>query len=519
MGFAGTIKRAGKWVKKTWTFAGSHYRLVFVIGIITGIFLLLFGHSFAEYTSTDSSCEVCHVHPHSTTSWKLSTHYGNTSGVVVHCVECHLPPKGLNKYIQKARFGIKDIYGFIFKDKEKLDWEAKSTIEHAKRFTFNESCIHCHENLFQLDLSQQGVNAHLDYLNNPDGRVCINCHIDVGHYDPDIIHGHLTEFGITPEKPEEIYTGPAVVDKFESFTEYIPGSSVSFEMVAIPEGIFKIGSPEKEALRDEDEGPQRNVKITKLFMGKAEVSWDEYMAFFSQTGAEGKSETSSSGNDDVDGITGATPPWGAPDQGWGKGSRPAITMTHHAAVVYCQWLSSVTGKKYRLPTEAEWEYACRGGTESPYFFEGSAKDYTSEGFFKKIFGTDTTVINTYVVYKGNSPNKTQEPSSVEENPFGLLNMAGNVAEFCSDWYSAGIYETYPTGNKVVVNPKGPSGGEEHVIRGGAYFSDAKDVRSAARDKTQHDAWLLTDPQIPKSKWWYSDSRHVGFRVVCEWDGQ
>ncbi len=519
MGFKHMFSGVGKRVKKCWTFAGSHYRFVFFIGLLSGIVLLLFSHKFVEYTSTDSSCEACHVHPQATSSWKLSVHYGNTSGVIVHCVDCHLPPDGIKYLTAKAKTGIKDIWGFLLKNKDKIDWEAKSTLEHAKKHTFNASCTHCHQNLFQLDLSQQGVNAHLDYVNNPEGKVCIQCHLDAGHYDPNALHAHNTEFAEMPDESREIYTQPAVVSSFESFTEFIPKSPVSFEMITVPEGIFTLGSPEKEALRDEDEGPQRRIKISKFFMGKVEVSWEEYMAFFSQTSAEGKSETSSSGNGEVDGITGATPPWGAPDQGWGKETRPAITMTHHAASVYCQWLSSITGKNYRLPTEAEWEYACRGGTETAYFFEGSAKDYSEEKFWNKIFGADTSIIAGYVCYRGNIPNKTQKPSFVKENPFGLINMLGNVAEFCSDWYSPEIYSTYPTGNRVAVNPKGPASGKEHVIRGGAYWSDAKDVRSAARENTQHDSWLLTDPQIPKSIWWYSDSKHVGFRVVCEWDGE
>jgi formylglycine-generating enzyme required for sulfatase activity len=94
-------------------------------------------------------------------------------------------------------------------------------------------------------------------------------------------------------------------------------------------------------------------------------------------------------------------------------------------------------------------------------------------------------------------------------------MLGNVSEFCSDWYSPDIYEQYD--NQSVKNPTGPLTGEEHVIRGGSYNQGAGEVRSASRDYTRTETWLKTDPQIPKSIWWYSDVSHVGFRVVCEFD--
>ncbi len=215
-----------------------------------------------------------------------------------------------------------------------------------------------------------------------------------------------------------------------------------------------------------------------------------------------------------DAITGPTPPFGIPDQGWGGGKRPAITMTYYAATTYCQWLSKVTGKHYRLPTEAEWEYACRAGTETPYFFPGSPKQFSKKGLRSKLFGADTTTINSYVVYMLNSHGKTQEPSFVKPNPFGLKNTEGNVMEFCSDWYAD---DAYSQTSAVVKDPKGPTGGTEHVVRGGDYASDASDVRSAARDYTRTSDWLRTDPQQPKSIWWYSDIKGIGFRVVCEPD--
>lgn len=185
-------------------------------------------------------------------------------------------------------------------------------------------------------------------------------------------------------------------------------------------------------------------------------------------------------------------------------------MTFYAANVYCKWLSKITGKKYRLPTEAEWEYACRAGTDGPYFFNGDPKKYTKNRLWNKVFGADTTTINSFVIYANNSHGRTQPFSAVHPNPFGLYNMLGNVREFCSDWYDAAAYAQYPAV---------PQSGLEHVVRGGSFKSDAADIRCAARDLTHHDAWMMTDPQMPKSLWWYSDCDDVGFRVVCEFDGK
>lgn len=515
----GFFKRKFQFKEKLFTFIKSYYKAIFFIGFAAGIILTALSVKLVKYTSTDNYCASCHVHDHATASWKLSTHYGQYSGMTVHCTECHLPPGGLKYLTAKAKTGIKDIWGYLFKDSADFNWELKSQLEHAQKFVYKESCINCHHNPFPLDLSEIGSNAHLSYLNDPENIRCISCHIGVGHYDPLNLHAKNVRFGEMDKENTEFYTEPAKPETFENFTEYIPNSSVKFDMVAIPEGVFEIGSPESEKLRNNDEGPVRKVKTGRFFMGKIEVSWDEYLAFFQQTGSEGKSGSSTVSSDTegkVDVITGATPPWGAPDQGWGIGSRPAITMTYYAAEVYCQWLSQVSGKKYRLPTEAEWEYACRGGTKTPYFFEGKPQKFSKDRFLNKIFGIDTSIIAGYIIYEQNSFGKTEEPGIVKENPFGLKNMSGNVSEFCSDFYKPDIYSTYPV-DKIIVNPKGPRNGTEHIIRGGSYRSDARYVRSAARDYTHHDEWLTTDPQIPKSIWWYSDCKHVGFRVVCEAD--
>ncbi len=486
--------------------------LLFVLGLLAALAFMYAGNKAVKYTSSDEYCISCHVHPGADQSWKLSPHHDNKTGIIVHCAECHLPPNGHGMLWAKAKHGLKDIYGYYFKDSADFNWPAQRKLDLAKKHVYVESCAKCHQNLFPKTLTVEGENAHLSFLSSKTEISCLNCHLEVGHFDPKNKHQHDMNFGKSATENTRIYTGPTLVSSFTNFTEKIPGTSVSFDMVAIPGGEFRMGSPKNEPMRKPDEGPLHPVKVTRFFMAKAEVSWDEYLEFFKATSSQGRKEAEE--NENVDAISGPTPPWGAPDQGWGKGTRPAITMTWKAADTYCKWLSKVTGKKYRLPTEAEWEYAARGGTRTPYFFPGDPKKFTSEGFFRKIFGPDTAVIHSYVAYKVTSPAQTVEPESVKANPFGLKNMLGNVYEFCSDWYSPKAYSEY---RKEVVDPTGPKRGKEHVIRGGSFKSDAKDVRCASRDFTKTREWLVTDPQMPKSVWWYSDCVDIGFRVVCEVD--
>jgi formylglycine-generating enzyme len=423
--------------------------------------------------------------------------------------------------VAKGKTGLRDLWSKWTKDSASFNWSDKKRLEAARGYVYESSCINCHENLFPATLTKDGEDAHLYYIQTkktPELH-CINCHLNAGHYIEGYTHGSNSTFGSTSSAVKEIFNEPAKVSEFKNFTERIPKSPVSFNMVAIPGGTFKLGSPSAEPLRKEDEGPVRDVRIKPFFMAEIEVSWDEYLAFYAQTAAEGRS-TDTEGlragkSSATDAISGATPPYGQPDQGWGMGKRPAISFSFHAAETYCKWLSYVTGKNYRLPTEAEWEYACRGGSTGPYFFPGDPRKFDKSGLKAKFSKNDTAIINTYIIYKGNSPTKTQLPDRVKPNPFGLKNMAGNVAEFCSDWYQPDTYAKYPDG--ILNNPKGPAEGTEHVVRGGSFLSTAGVLRCAARDYTRTEAWLKTDPQMPKSIWWYSDCFNVGFRVVCEYD--
>ncbi len=491
-------------------------------GFILGAVIFLGGGKALTLTSTNEFCVSCHIHPQADAAWKKSVHYDTRSGYRIACVECHLPPKGEKYLWEKGRTGFRDLWSYITKDSASFNWEERRKLEIARTYVYESSCIKCHENLFPAKLTKEGEDAHLYYKQQrektPDLH-CINCHLNAGHYIEGYTHGTNSTFGKESSAPKEIYSEPAPVSEFKSFTELIPGSPVSFNMIAIPGGTFKMGSPEEEPFREEDEGPVKEVGISPFFMGEVEVTWDEYLAFYAQTAGEGRSTDTEgsrkSSNSETDAITGATPPYGQPDQGWGMGQRPAISFSFHAAETYCKWLSQVTGKNYRLPTEAEWEYACRAGSDGPYSFPGDPKKFEKKGLRAKLSDNDTTLINTFIIYKENSMGKTHPAGRVKPNPYGLRNMAGNVAEFCSDWYKSDIYSQYPAG--IVMDPKGPESGTEHVIRGGSFNSSAGNLRSAGRDSTQTDAWLRTDPQMPKSIWWYSDCFNVGFRVVCEFD--
>ena len=340
----------------------------------------------------------------------------------------------------------------------------------------------------------------------------------MGHYQEQPVQ--TLDFGAQEEEKFPRPERPVDTDEFVDYTQTMPESDVTFDMIAIPGGTFTIGSTKDQPGSEEDERPARIVQISPFWMGETEVSWREWEAFYAKTATRGKNEIipgmESAAEDSIefDAITGPTPPYGSPDQGWGRGERPAITMTHHAAEVYCEWLSKVTGKKFRLPTEAEWEYACRAGTSGAYYFDADPGKLTKTSLINRIKGIDTSVLDEHTWFDGNSSGKTHLPFTKAPNPWGLFNMSGNVKEFCADWYAPDAYSAYPDG-QAVVNPKGPSSGTEHVIRGGSFRSDPMALRVSNRDHTYTSRWLMTDPQQPKSIWWYSDCKEVGFRIVRE----
>ncbi len=492
------------------------YWIIGLMGFIIGALLVAAFDTTMNTTSSNEYCMSCHTHEQADLDWKKSPHYLSHSGVMTDCAACHLPPKedGLLKYyMAKSKMGAKDLWAKMTQDTDKIDWESKRSLENARKIVYNSSCEKCHVNLYPEGISDDGITAHLYYDDNAKklGLDCISCHLNVGHYMPGYEHKRL-EGKVIEADNGPIYDTLAQVNAFENFTETVPGTKAAIRMIAVPGGEFTMGSSDKEPFHSADEGPAKKVKVSPFFMGEVEVTWRQFWAFYNETMSEGRTPPekiyANNNRPDVDAVSGPTPPFGFPDQGWGMGDRPAITMTHYAATTFCQWLSLKTGRHYRLPTEAEWEYAARGGTETPYFFEGNPKKYYS----RRSRGADTTMIGRYIVFSGNSSGKTQEPGFVKANPFGLKNMLGNVMEYCSDWYAEDAYTKIKDGE---LDPRGPQSGTEHVVRGGSYADNASMVRSASRNHTEHDKWLKTDPQNPKSIWWYSDIKGVGFRVVCD----
>ena len=197
--------------------------------------------------------------------------------------------------------------------------------------------------MFPEGITDDGVTSHLYYEENEEklNLQCISCHLDAGHYNPNYKHSAMTEAPVTDNGVK--YEAAATVTEFANFTETVPGTSASINMIAIPGGSFVMGSPEDEPFHKTDEAPQRNVTISPFFMAEVEVTWDQFWAFYGETMSEGRTPPeviyANNEREDCDAVSGPTPPFGFPDQGWGMGDRPAITMTHYSAQTFCQWLS------------------------------------------------------------------------------------------------------------------------------------------------------------------------------------
>jgi len=295
------------------------------------------------------------------------------------------------------------------------------------------------------------------------------------------------------------------------------GEKVPFEMVLIPGGSpvrdpqagFLMGSPAGRPGHQDNEGPQHEVRLAPFYLCTTETTLELFLAYYQETVTakkdfvtvqRTKKDAEQASRDDVDAITGPTPVYGDLTMGYGK-KHPAMGMTWHNAMTFCRWLSRKSGRgprsagaKYRLPTEAEWEYACRAGTTNVFGF-----------------GNDPNRLADFAWYEDNSDGETNEVARKKPNAWGLYDMSGNVCEWVYDFYSPTAYKE-AAGKTPAVNPEGPKTGKVHVARGGDYSSSIEELRCAAR-AFEEQWWRSGDPQIPKSKWWLPQMDFIGFRVA------
>lgn len=233
----------------------------------------------------------------------------------------------------------------------------------------------------------------------------------------------------------------------------IPGTDLKFEMVYVPGGKAKLGGDKP------DENPSHEVELRPFWMSKTEVTWECFVKYF-----ENRKATK------VDGITRPSPPYEPPHGTMGVGAHPAVGMRWHGAVGYCEWVSTLTGGRYRLPTEAEFEYAARAGS-------ASATPEKADEF-------------SWI--KENAGSKTHLTGTKKPNAFGLCDLMGNVWEYSLEYHSGPEYRP--------------------VLRGGGWNTPAADLRFAARQEIKPE-WFERDPNRPRSMWWLTDGPFVGFRLV------
>jgi formylglycine-generating enzyme len=409
-------------------------------GLLLGLAAALAGRQTLIYTSTDRFCDqACHSHPHATQYWIQSAHYSNRSGVVTHCTDCHLPPGGARYFTEKARLGARDAYGKLFRDVNNIDWARERRLDRALTFTYDSACLRCHTNLFSQGLSKvasplpagvqetnsqqvremrivaRRIEAHLYYQRNQEKLRCVNCHL---------FTGHLMEKKTLPRDIEvESAQFPLTPSGFQSYTEAIPGSNSKFHMIAVPGGTLQMGSPELGACRQRDAGPVHSVSLRPFWMAQATVPGDELKWFYAQRKLQAKDPIAPRSPD-------ASPlaSQGANRQVEKAALSSVPTLTQQAAKAYTEWLSQVTGKKYRLPTEAELEYAC-------------VADGTMPAWSKLDSRADSRL-----------------PGMAEVNPWGFLDLPGVATEFSLDypqdpevawWYSERIGVSF----RVVREPE------------------------------------------------------------------
>lgn len=302
--------------------------------------------------------------------------------------------------------------------------------------------------------------------------------------------------GVVTERPAEGRYVEAGEVFLVPYVETIPGAGVTFTMQPIAGGVVASG---------EGETAQR-LELAPYWIGQTEITWAQYRPYMELCDAfERFNDAGVRQLNDENRVDGITAPSKLYDPSFtfaaGEGGDlPAVTMSQYAAKQYTKWLSLLTGRFYRLPSDAEWERACRAGAPRAYSF-----------------GDDAGALGEYAWYEENGGLETHPVAQKKPNPWGLYDMHGNAREW--------VLDAHPDmGVGPATDPDG-AGGEPPVawptklyprtLRGGSVFLDAQACESGARTASDDAAFRAYDPNTPKSPWWFAsdDSQDVGFRVV------
>ncbi|WP_298238957.1 SUMF1/EgtB/PvdO family nonheme iron enzyme [uncultured Algibacter sp.] len=278
-------------------------------------------------------------------------------------------------------------------------------------------------------------------------------------------------------------------ESFKAYTQEIPGTDVSFKMTPIEGGTFVLGASKKDKKKEDDELPNVNVEVASFWMGTHEVTHKEFLLFTDKT-----RDILPDGKQNPEVISRPSSPYEDPSKGLeDEDLKPVVGLTQYGALSYCRWLFRRTGVFYRIPTEAEWEFAARAGTETPYFF-----------------GKKSKKLKEYAWFADNGEEKLHVVGLKKPSPNGLYDIYGNVSEWCLDQYYEDFYSKIEAGEK---NPRAyPDALYPRSARGGSFLDDPEECRSSNRI-TSTDQWKERDPQLPQSFWWNTDSEFVGFRLV------
>ncbi len=321
-----------------------------------------------------------------------------------------------------------------------------------------------------------------------------------------------------PDDPKQVVpSAPVVPTKLDlpakNFTQQIT-PEIKFEMVYVPGGEFLMGSPDNEAGRGSDEGPQHKVQVKPFWLAKCEVTWDEYYIFWRDEGLYAADEVP----DELavtlkaDAITRPTNTFENELCDHGRDGHPIVCPSHHAAMMYCHWLRHKTKRGYRLPTEAEWEFACRAGQTGRFGIDEKTEKLGDHAWFIDNSATNEHTDANSKRGEAKEPT-THKVGTKKANKYGLHDMHGNVWEWCLDHYDAKFYEKFPT-DKLTLGPvnKPTAAKWSHTVRGGSWADKPEQLRAAVR-RSSDKTWMKHDPQFPRSIWWLTKLDVVGFRIA------